>query len=136
MRGQTLEDFMDPVNAIEAASHPNPYPYYATLRRREASLVHDPSLKFWVASKAGVVLEVLHNPALVVRPPQEPVPKTIDQSAAGAVFGQLVRMNEGKYHHIAKTARGCASEHRQRHGERHCAATRASGGDDAGSRSE
>jgi cytochrome P450 len=104
MRGQTLEDFMDPVNAIEAASHPNPYPYYATLRRSEASLVHDPSLKFWVASKAGVVLEVLHNPALVVRPPQEPVPKTIDQSAAGAVFGQLVRMNEGKYHHIAKTA--------------------------------
>jgi cytochrome P450 len=99
-----LEDFMDPADPIEAASHPNPYPYYATLRRKEAWLAHDPSLKVWVASKAGAVLEVLRNPALVVRPPEEPIPKAIDHSAAGAVFGQLVRMNEGKYHHIAKTA--------------------------------
>ena len=95
---------MDPLDPIKAASHPNPYPYYATLRRREPQLEHDLTLKLWVASKAGAVLEILHNPALVVRPPEQPVPKAIDHSAAGTIFGQLIRMNEGKYHHIARTA--------------------------------
>jgi len=95
---------MDPVDPIKAASHPNPYPYYATLRRREPQLEHDPALKLWVASKASAVLEILDNPALVVRPPGELVPKAIDHSAAGGIFGQLVRMNEGEYHQIAKTA--------------------------------
>jgi len=95
---------MDPLDPIKAASHPNPYPYYATLRRREPQLEHDLALELWVASKAGAVLEILHNPALVVRPPEQPVPKAIDHSAAGTIFGQLIRMNEGKYHHIARTA--------------------------------
>lgn len=95
---------MDPLDPIKAASHSNPYPYYATLRRREPQLEHDLALKLWVASKAGAVLEILHNPALVVRPPEQPVPKAIDHSAAGTIFGQLIRMNEGKYHHVARTA--------------------------------
>ena len=95
---------MDPLDPIKAASHPNPYPYYATLRRREPQFEHDLALKLWVASKAGAVLEILHNPALVVRPPEQPVPKAIDHLAAGTIFGQLIRMNEGKYHHIARTA--------------------------------
>ena len=46
---------MGPLDPIKAASHPNPYPYYATLRRREPQLEHDLALKLWVASKAGAV---------------------------------------------------------------------------------
>jgi cytochrome P450 len=95
---------MDPVDPIQAASHPNPYPYYAALRRQEPLLWHHPELKLWVASRAGVVLEILRNPALVVRSPEEPVPEAISHSAAGAIFGQWVRMSEGEYHHVTKTA--------------------------------
>ena len=81
---------MDPLDPIKAASHSNPYPYYATLRSRESQLEHDLALKLWVASKAGAVLEILHNPALVVRPPEQPVPKAVDHSAAGTIFGVML----------------------------------------------
>lgn len=89
--------FMNPLSAIAAASHPNPYPYYRRLLEGPA-LLFDPALGLWVASRNEVIEEVLANPHCVVRPTSEPVPKVLAGSSAGAVFARLVRMNEGCLH--------------------------------------
>lgn len=91
----TLDTAADPV---AAATHADPYPYYATLREGPPLAWHD-ALRVWVASRADVVAQVLqaHGP-LRVRPAAEPVPRAIVGSAAGEVFGHLVRMNDGAAH--------------------------------------
>ncbi|XAH25956.1 cytochrome P450 [Xylophilus sp. GW821-FHT01B05] len=86
-----------PAHAVEAASHPDPYPYYRALREQRP-LYFEPALKLWVASSAALVEEALRQPALRVRPPQEPVPSALLGTAAGEVFAQLVRMNDGAFH--------------------------------------
>lgn len=86
-----------PADAIAAVTHPNPYPWYATLRSGPA-LVRDESLRLWVASRADVVRELLSSDALRVRPVGESVPNVIAGTPAGEVFGQLVRMNDGELH--------------------------------------
>ncbi|MBO9648701.1 MAG: cytochrome P450 [Variovorax sp.] len=86
-----------PSDAIAAVTHPNPYPWYATLRSGPA-LVRDERLRLWVASRANVVRDLLTNDALRVRPVAEPVPPAIAGTPAGEVFGQLVRMNDGETH--------------------------------------
>lgn len=86
-----------PSDAIAAVTHPNPYPWYATLRSGPA-LVRDERLRLWVASRADVVRDLLTNDALRVRPVAEPVPPAIAGTPAGEVFGQLVRMNDGETH--------------------------------------
>jgi cytochrome P450 len=86
-----------PADAIAAVTHPNPYPWYATLRSG-APLVFDERLRLWVASRAEVVRELLDCPALRVRPAAEPVPRAIAGTPAGEVFGHLVRMNDGQPH--------------------------------------
>ncbi|WP_213939094.1 cytochrome P450 [Pseudomonas sp. dw_612] len=83
---------MDP---IIAATHADPYPYYAKLRT-EGGLVFHQGLKLWVASSAAAVAAVLAHPDCHVRPSAEPVPKTIAEGLAGEVFGRLMRMNEGE----------------------------------------
>jgi cytochrome P450 len=83
---------MDP---ITAATHADPYPYYASLRAN-GGLDFDPRLNLWVASSAEAVCAVLHHPDCHVRPAHEPVPKAIAEGPAGQIFGRLMRMNEGE----------------------------------------
>ncbi len=92
-----------PEHILAASAHPNPYPYYASLVAGPA-LVFDAPRKLWIASSAASVKAVLGNPACHVRPPAEPVPTAIAGSAAGEVFGHLVRMNEGVRHDAPKLA--------------------------------
>ncbi|MEO7886668.1 MAG: cytochrome P450 [Polaromonas sp.] len=92
-----------PEHILAASAHRDPYPYYASLVAGPA-LVFDAPRKLWVASSAASVKAVLGNPACHVRPPAEPVPGVIVGSAAGEVFGHLVRMNEGVRHDAPKLA--------------------------------
>ncbi|MCU1773412.1 cytochrome P450 [Pseudomonas sp. 13B_3.2_Bac1] len=91
---------MDP---IIAATHADPYPYYAKLRA-EGGLTFDHGLKLWVASSARAVSAVLTHADCRVRPLQEPVPKAIASGMAGKVFGQLMRMNDGERQRCPRSA--------------------------------
>lgn len=91
---------MDP---IIAATHANPYPYYAELRA-QAGLVFHPGLKLWVASSAEAVAAVLAHADCHVRPLSEPVPRTIAGGLAGEVFARLMRMNEGERQRCPRSA--------------------------------
>ncbi|KAF2394411.1 cytochrome P450 [Pseudomonas frederiksbergensis] len=91
---------MDP---IIAATHADPYPYYAQLRA-EGGLVFHQGLKLWVASSAATVAAVLAHPDCHVRPSAEPVPKSIADGLAGEVFGRLMRMNEGERQRCPRSA--------------------------------
>lgn len=91
---------MDP---IIAATHADPYPYYAQLRA-EGGLVFHPGLNVWLASSACAVAAVLAHPDCHVRPPHEPVPPAIAGGMAGQVFGQLMRMNEGERQRCPRAA--------------------------------
>lgn len=82
---------------FEAATHPDPYDYYARLRR-QSELVFDADLGLWIASGACVVEAILEHPDCLVRPLHEPIPVAIVQGAAGDIFGRLMRMNEGTQH--------------------------------------
>ena len=92
-----------PDNILAASAHRNPYPFYAALASGPA-LVFDAPRKLWIASSAAGVKAVLGNPACRVRPVSEAVPSAIVGSAAGEVFGHLVRMNEGLRHDAPKLA--------------------------------
>ncbi|PIF75432.1 cytochrome P450 [Variovorax sp. 54] len=93
-----------PADPVAAATHADPYPYYATLRDGPSLVWHD-GLRVWVASRADVVLQVLQaHGALRVRPAAEPVPRAIVGSPAGEVFGHLVRMNDGPAHQAHRPA--------------------------------
>jgi cytochrome P450 len=88
---------------LAAPSLPDPYPTYAALRTAAPSGLHlDDALKLWVASSASAVEAVLRHPALRVRPPAEPVPKTVAGTASGALFGGLMRQNDGPVHQRGK----------------------------------
>jgi cytochrome P450 len=91
---------MDP---IIAATHVDPYPYYAQLRA-EGGLIFHAGLNLWVASSARAVAAVLAHPDCHVRPAAEPVPKAIAGGMAGMVFGQLMRMNEGERQRCPRSA--------------------------------
>jgi cytochrome P450 len=86
-----------PTDPITAATHPNPYPYYAQLAA-ERPFYHDEGLGLWVASSVAAVEAVLTSDSCRVRPPAEPVPKTIAGSPAGEIFRHLVRQNDGENH--------------------------------------
>ena len=90
-----------PRDAIDAATHPDPYPYYAALREGPA-LRHDAALNAWIASRADAVAAVLADPAFAVRPPHEPVPRAIVGTPSGEIFARLVRMNDGDLHRAVR----------------------------------
>lgn len=94
---------MPSIDPVSAACHRNPYPYYDHLLAG-ADLQFDTQLQLWVASRAGVIRQVLDSPDCAVRPSAEQVPKAIAGSSAGAVFALLMRMNEGAPHAQAKRA--------------------------------
>lgn len=92
-----------PADPLQAVTHRDPYPYYATLRQQAPLTRHD-RLNLWIAARASTVRTVLEDERLTVRPISEPVPRAIAGGPAGDVFGQLARMNEGEPHRIARRA--------------------------------
>ena len=93
-----------PADPVAAATHADPYPYYAELRA-DPPLVWNETLRVWVASRADVIESLLlAHVALRVRPAAEPVPRAILGSPAGEVFGHLVRMNDGTAHQAHRPA--------------------------------
>jgi cytochrome P450 len=92
-----------PANPIEAVVHADPYPYYADLVAH-APVHRDETLGLWVASSARAVTAVLASGLCRVRPRAEPVPRALVGTAAGAIFGHLVRMNDGLGHRALKPA--------------------------------
>ncbi|QQK05267.1 cytochrome P450 [Burkholderia sp. Bp9017] len=89
---------MNPTDPIAAVTHRDPYPYYATLVDGPP-LAFDATLGLWVASRAASVTAVLGHPACRVRPLDAPVPSALRGTTAGALFGELVRMNDGALRH-------------------------------------
>jgi cytochrome P450 len=67
--------------------------YTALLRERPFAF--DERVGAWVAADAAAVRAVLGSSAVRVRPPSEPVPAGLTGTAAGEVFGDLVRMTDG-----------------------------------------
>ncbi|NTX03357.1 cytochrome P450 [Myxococcus sp. CA040A] len=92
-----------PLDPIAAATHPDPYPFYADLVSRRP-LYWDDSLRLWVASSSEAVQAVLTHPSCRVRPVSEPVPRALLGSAPGEVFRRLARMNDGSSHAFARRA--------------------------------
>ncbi|CAB3754887.1 cytochrome P450 [Burkholderia sp. MSh2] len=89
---------MNPIDPIAAVTHRDPYPYYAALVDGPP-LAFDATLGTWVASRAATVTAVLGHPACRVRPLDAPVPPALRGTTAGALFGALVRMNDGALRH-------------------------------------
>ncbi|MBI5929823.1 MAG: cytochrome P450 [Chloroflexi bacterium] len=85
------------VSAIDAVTHPNPYPFYAELVAHQP-LYFDETLRLWVASSAEAVTQIMNHPACRVRPMGEPVPRGLVGSMAGVIFEHLARMNDGPKH--------------------------------------
>ncbi len=95
----------EPANPVAAVVHPDPYPYHSRLVR-DRPLYRDPALGLWVASSAAAATAVLSNPACRVRPPDEPVPRSLLGSHAADLFGRLIRMTDGRTHDDHKRAIG------------------------------
>jgi len=87
-----------PANAVAAATHPDPYPFYARLVE-DRPFGWDAAAGVWVAASAAAVEAVFASPLCRVRPPCERVPAAIAGTAAGEVFGRLARMSDGACHH-------------------------------------
>jgi cytochrome P450 len=96
-----------PESVLTAATHPDPYPYYAALLAYRP-LYREHRLDLWVALGAKPVTEVLASEPCRVRPPAETVPAAIAGAPAGEIFKNLVRMNEGPRHARMKEAVGAS----------------------------
>lgn len=92
-----------PPDPVAAATHADPYPYYATLAA-DRPFHRDERLGMWIATGAAAVSAVLAHPSCRVRPPGEPVPRAITGSPAGEIFRHLVRMNDGEAHRPLRRA--------------------------------
>lgn len=91
------------MNLLTAPYQTDPYALYSQWRAAHPSgLHHDAGLKLWVASDAAAVQAVLQHPALRVRPPAEPVPTGVAGTPSGALFGGLMRQNDGPAHQRGK----------------------------------
>lgn len=90
-----------PRDPIAAVTHPDPYPYYRDLVARRP-VYRDESLGLWVVASAPAVRAALTSENCRVRPPAELVPRALVGSAAGEIFGRLVRMNDGAAHAALK----------------------------------
>lgn len=88
---------MTPADPLAAVTHPDPYPYYRALAARQPFFRHE-ALGLWVAAGAAEVAAVLAHPDCRVRPPAQPVPPALAGTAAGELFGRLIRMNDGAAH--------------------------------------
>lgn len=87
----------EPLHALAAPSHRDPYPWYARLRVGRPIFLDD-ALGLWVVSGPYLVAQAFRDGRLRVRPEGEPVPRALQGRPAGEVFAQLVRMNDGAFH--------------------------------------
>ncbi|WP_026164124.1 cytochrome P450 [Cupriavidus neocaledonicus] len=85
------------IDPLSAVTHPDPYPYYRELAATRP-FFRDPRLGLWVAAGPREVAAVLSHPDCRVRPATQPVPPTLAGTAAGDLFGRLIRMNDGAAH--------------------------------------
>ena len=92
-----------PRDPVSAATHPDPYPYYAELVAARP-FYKDELQGYWVASSAEAVTAALMSDRLRVRPPAEPVPAALRGTAAGEIFRRLIRMTDGERHEAGKYA--------------------------------
>lgn len=90
------------MDLFEAATHPDPYPFYSSLRA-QGGLLYLSKEDLWIASDAASVAAVLAHADCRVRPADEPVPQAILRSTAGQIFGHLMRMNEGTRHRCPRS---------------------------------
>ncbi|MEC5160974.1 cytochrome P450 [Janthinobacterium sp. CG_S6] len=98
-----MTEQMTAIDALAAPTRADPYPYYAELAAGPA-LAFDARLGLWLAAGAAAVEAVLGEPRCRVRPLAEPVPAALAGGGAGAIFGELVRMNDGARHRQPKLA--------------------------------
>jgi len=92
-------DPVDPIDPVAAVTHPAPYSYYRRLAQ-QPMLTRDDRLPLWIAAHADLIASVMAHADCLVRPLHEPVPAALTHGsgAAGAVFGELARMNDGDRH--------------------------------------
>ena len=95
-----LADPADPISAVTPAA---PYDYYRRLADGPP-LRFDAALDCWLATGAAGVRAVLEHPACRVRPPGLAVPHNLAGTPCGAIFAELVRMNDGERHTVPKQA--------------------------------
>ena len=86
-----------PADPIAAVTHPDPYAYYAALRR-VAQVHRDARLGLWVVVGSEAIRQALSDARGRVRPSAEPVPRFLLGAPAGAVFAALARMNDAPVH--------------------------------------
>lgn len=82
-----------PHTPLDAVTHCDPYPYYDALATMTRP-VYVPAVRMFVAASAASVRAVLAHPQCTVRPAAEPVPRALQDGAAGALFADLVRMRD------------------------------------------
>jgi cytochrome P450 len=92
-----------PTHPYQAVTHPDPYPYYASLCAR-GGLQRIAGFEPWIAADAATVRAVLTSESCRVRPQAESVPPHLLGSPAGTLFGRLVRMNDAAPYPIVKQA--------------------------------
>ncbi|MGK5053195.1 cytochrome P450 [Janthinobacterium sp. RB2P8] len=90
-----------PTDPFSAVTHAAPYDYYRRLADGPP-LRFDASLDCWLATGAAGVHAVLAHPACHVRPLGLAVPHNLAGTPCGAIFAELVRMNEGERHAVPK----------------------------------
>lgn len=88
---------MMPADPLQAVTHPDPYPYYRALAAQRP-FGFDERLGLWVAAGPAEVAAVLAHADCRVRPAAQPVPPALAGTAAGELFGRLIRMNDGAAH--------------------------------------
>lgn len=86
-----------PADPLAAVTHPDPYPYYAALRR-DGGVHRDKRLGLWAVLGAKAVEQAFAASQTRVRPPAEPVPRFLLGSRAEGLFAALARMNDGPRH--------------------------------------
>ena len=91
----------DPVDPFSAVTHAAPYDYYRRLAEGPP-LRFDASLDCWLATGAAGVQAVLAHPDCRVRPSGLAVPHNLAGTPCGAIFAELVRMNDGERHVVPK----------------------------------
>jgi cytochrome P450 len=92
-----------PEDPIAAVTHTHPYPYYASLVA-ENPLFFDSRLNMWVASDAKTVHTVMAHDLCRVRPIDERIPRSLQNTSAESIFRHLVRMTDGEEHQPTKLA--------------------------------
>jgi cytochrome P450 len=95
----------DPVAAV---THPDPRAVYRHLAAAGSPGAFPPFAA--VTLSPALAVEALTHPLLGVRPPGEPVPAVLQETAAGTVFAALVRMRDGTAHTRLKAALSAALE--------------------------